>query len=207
MKLRNLTLLAIAGLALSAPAWADSYTFNLNTWTGTGTPSETFVANGVSLTITGYIGTAPRNLYFKTSGGNETGIGIANLPDWEIGGTGFIQLDLVNVNANPGTLNFTLGSVQSNDVFTIYGSNTAGVEGTLLKTGTWADAQFALNNTAGYRYISIGSPTGTVLFDGLTVSTPEPGVGGLLVSGFMALIAAAAFFRRGVILGVRDGIA
>jgi hypothetical protein len=81
------------------------------------------------------------------------------------------------------------------------------MEGALLGTGSWSDVMFSLSNPFGYRYISIGAPAGNVLLDRVGVSTPEPGAAVLIISGLMALTAAAPFFRHGMALGLRDSMA
>lgn len=209
MKFRNFAIAAAALAFSSFPAWADSYSYNFNSGTGDGPTSQTFTVNGVSLTATGYISNELANLYFKNGGGSETGAGLTRLTDHEIMGNGFIQLDLGNVMAAipTGTVTLAVGSVQPGETFSLYGSNTAGMEGAWLGTGTSADIMFNLSNPLGYRYISIGSSSGNVLLDAVTVSTPEPGAAVLMIAGLMGIAAAAMFFRRGITLGLRDGIA
>ena len=208
MKFGNFVLAAAAVLGFSFPAWADSYYFNFNNGTGNGPTSQTIFNHG-SITATGYIGNELANLYFKNGGADETGVGLAKLTDHEVAGNGYIQLDLGNVMATYpfGAVSLTAGSLQGSETYSVYGSNIAGVQGTLLGTGNWSSVVFNLGNPLGYRYISLGAPRGNVLLDSVVVSTPEPAAGLLMITGLMAIAAAALFFRRGVMLGLRDGIA
>lgn len=207
MKLRNLLLVA-AGLAFSVPAWADTYSYTLATGNGIAGTTQSFTANGVTLNVSGYISGAAANLYLKNGGGTETGIGLANLPAHEIGGSGYVQLDLSNIqNSNPTAIMLALGSVDGNEMYSIYGSNSVGMPGSFLSGGGSSSANFTLSNPNNYRYISVSSPKGNVLLDGVTVKTssvPEPGAASLLIAGFMSIVAAGMFFRRGITLGLRD---
>ncbi len=108
-------------------------------------------------------------LYYKSGSTAETGLGLANGPDNEIGHGEFIQLNLANVLAalpngnNPVTI--TIGSVQqsSGDAYAIYSSNTTGTLGTdKVASGNWnnatnsiATASFTLDKPGASQYLDI----------------------------------------------------
>jgi hypothetical protein len=136
------------------------------------------------------------NLYAKNSGGDEIGLGIAADPSGEneIVKNSFVQVDLAGLLANKTitAFNLIIGSVQSNEGFNIWGSNSAGQPGTLLYTGTSAmdDVSFAVPSYGTYRYVSISASAHNILLDSVTASnlvpagaTPEPGT---LVLGCIA---------------------
>lgn len=101
-----------------------------------GSSSLTYTSSGFSITAYGFdnnggIGTA-RELFYKdrppVDGAVEFGLGLNNVPHNEINaGLQFIQFDFTAALA-AGMLNgeITVGSVQANEAFAIYGSNTLG---------------------------------------------------------------------------------
>lgn len=196
LKVKLLTL-ATAGFAFCLPALADSFAAG----TGSLGTSHTFVVNGSSITATGYSSSGvTRNLYFKNGGGDETGLGLAGMTANEIGGTGFVQFGLGSfLSGRSGATQFTLGSVEAGERYSVYGSNVAGSEGTLIGGGGAANTTFTLPATS-YQYISVGAPSGNVLVQGIqttdSVSVPEPGAIFLLFTGLIAMLGAGALLRR-----------
>jgi hypothetical protein len=141
-------------------------------------------------------------LFAKTSGGDESGLGLAADPgkDNEIFKNSFIQVDLTQLLAqkNINTLQLVIGSVQSGEGFDIWGSNTAAQPGTLLYAGNSSmdDVAFDVPSYGSYKYISISASANNVLLDSITgltatpiSSTPEPGSVGL---GLISAIGLAA---------------
>jgi hypothetical protein len=95
----------------------------------------TYTNNGISITANGYSGLpgplSSQNLFFKNAGTSETGLGIVESPNDEIGPGLVIQLDLTNLakaGVTSGTL--TIGSVQVDESFQICNSVALGVIGT-----------------------------------------------------------------------------
>jgi len=194
----TLTLLLIGGiLFFAAPVFADSTSsgsFNFTSTLGTLGTTNTLTSGSFSVVATGYA--APgmtTDLYAKNDGPNEIGMGLATGMDHEIGGTQFIQLNLTQIlSTNPTSVMLGVGSIQFPDTYQIWGSNTAGALGTMLATNQ-SSFTFDLSSFGKYDYISVTSPTGTVLIDGLTVnqplsqSTSEPNAAILVLAGLAAL--------------------
>jgi hypothetical protein len=164
-----------------------------------------------SVTATGYLqnlnpsGQTP--LYYKIGGGDETGLGMAaDTVDHEIGGTRFIQLDFSSLLSqyaghSPFSIvsaSITIGSVQNGESFRIFGSNTAGTEGTQIGATGTADGSVTLTlaQLNANHFISILAPGGNVLIDaasvttsnGGQVSTPEPATSALMGSGLLGAL-------------------
>lgn len=178
---RSLMTLVFATVVLCGAAFADS-TFNFGA-NGNGDigQSDTFTAGGDSITLWGFTGNASNpntDLWYKTGGGDETGLGLLNDPsnEHEIVGSSFIQFTAAGIKT------ITLGSVQSGESFALYGSNTLGTLGTLLTgyTGT-ADGTVNLSAIDGtWKYVSVLAPKGNVLLDSATV--PEPGTLAMMIT-------------------------
>jgi hypothetical protein len=154
---------------------------------GTGTvTARGFTTNGGTQT----------NLYYKTAGGDETGLGMFNDPagDHEISGTAFVQLDFTALlaqylPANPFKLvsaAISLGSVQGGEGYTIYGSNSSGTEGAVLGSGgSDGTVTLTLAQLKTSPFISIAASSGNVLIDAASVTTtqvatPEPATSALM---------------------------
>jgi hypothetical protein len=200
-KLRIKLLALAAGFAFSLPAFADSVNFAAST--GSMGKSHVFSVNGGNITATGYSNTGvTSNLYFKNNGGDETGLGLAGMPANEISGTGFVQFGFGSFLAGTnGATQLHLGSVEFGESYNVYGSNMAGVQGTLLGSGNSAQTTFTLPATQPYQFVSVSAPKGNVLVQGIqaatsTVSVPESGILVLLLTGMLGMIGAAALLRR-----------
>jgi hypothetical protein len=128
-------------------------------------------------------------LFQKDQGTGEQGLGISggsNNPNNEITGTGFIQLDLVNLTMPPLTqltLSFQANSVQPPDTWDVRGTNTAGTTAgsTDILSGNNDNlvANLGTNIIGSFRYLDITAPVGDILLFELdsnvgTPSVPEP---------------------------------
>lgn len=205
MKIRSklVVILFSAAFLLATPLFADSTgSFSFTNTLGNIGSSDTFTAGGFSVVATGY--SAPgttTGMFAKNEGPGEFGIGIASGADHEITGTSFIQLNLTSLlAANPTSVTMGVGSIQNPDTYQIWGSNTAGNPGTMLASNQTA-ATFNLSNYSQFDYISVASPTGTVLIDGVafagaSTSTPEPSSAGLLLLGLSALAGATLVGKK-----------
>lgn len=182
--------LALA-LLCAVPAFADGVTVTFAAH-GLGDIGkvDTFSNDGLSLVVSGYSapGTAA-DLWFKSGGGTgitgETGLGLASGVDHEVSGTGFVQINLGALKADG--LTFTLDSLQSADAYDVFGSNTAGVLGTMLVSNDKAGGFF---ENDGFQFISVKSAGGddSILLEAVTVATPEPSTFLLLSLGALVLL-------------------
>ena len=130
------------------------------------------------------------------------GIGMALGTDHEIAGPFVLQMDLQQILAlKPSSVILGINSIQGSDMSQIWGSNIAGTAGTLLATNQ-TSTSFNLSNDQQYRYITVASPTGSVLVDSLAAtvpgfdSTPEPGSAALLLFGLAGLVGLTALVKK-----------
>ncbi|MGI8741516.1 MAG: PEP-CTERM sorting domain-containing protein [Bryobacteraceae bacterium] len=194
-------------MATGLPAVASTIPFTFSTPAGTLGVSQSYTSGGITITARGYSGLnapgsvgTPVALYGKTGGGDENGLGIADGADREIIGNYFIQLDFRDVKTkliNP-TAQMEIGSVQSGESYSIYGSNSVGMPGTvLISNGTLDDQFFPVPNLNQYSFYSIGAPSHNVLLDAVSVTgpaaVPEPGT--FVLFAGVGLIS-VAFSRR-----------
>src|SRR5436190_9501768 len=133
-----------------------------------GGSSHTFTSSGFSITAYGFdnhsgIGTA-HDLFYKNvpeiGGATETGLGLVNTSNNELqAGLHFIQFDFTSALA-AGMFNgqLSVGSIQANESFTIFGSNTLGTLGTQVSGifGSTFDDQFvSIPNFGQFNYYSV----------------------------------------------------
>ena len=138
--------------------------------------SHTFTSSGFTLTAYGFdnhsgTGTA-HDLFYKNvpeiGGAVETGLGLVNTPNNELqAGLHFIQFDFTAALA-AGMFNgqLSVGSIQANESFTIYGSNTLGTLGTQVSGvfGSAFDNQFvAIPGFGQFNYYSVLAMSDDVL--------------------------------------------
>ncbi|HUY14623.1 MAG TPA: PEP-CTERM sorting domain-containing protein [Terriglobia bacterium] len=176
----KLTTAAIIGAAmlLATTTWANTnpITWNFDSPTGVLGTSHTYTAGGITLTAYGFSNmNSPTDLYGKNLGGDEQGLGIAGLPNNEIGGSAFVQIDLTPLLAQFTSGFLSIGSVQSGENYDIWVSNTLGQLGTeIIPNGTGNDTQIPISFVDGSPYLGISAGTsGNVLLSTLSVS-PEP---------------------------------
>jgi hypothetical protein len=137
--------------------------------------SQTYTANGLTLTAYGFLsGGTPTALFGKNGGGDEDGVGINGTVDNEIDVGSFVQVDLSNLIAS-GVLDaqMMIGSVQAGEAYNIYGSNTLGTIGTLLAGNQTLDATyFAIPGYPNYRYVSVQAAVANVLLMQIGACSP-----------------------------------
>ncbi len=141
-----------------------------------GSSSRTYTSSGFSITAYGFdnhagIGTA-HDLFYKDGapigGAVEMGLGLVNTPSNELqAGLHFIQFDFTSALA-AGMLHgqISVGSVQPNEEFAIFGSNTLGTLGTQVggAFGSTFDNQFiSISNFGQFRFYSIEALADDVL--------------------------------------------
>lgn len=225
-----LAAMAAAALSLCAPARSGPVSLDFNfinakpAGGSLGSTSYTFSANpavnpaytiGVDAANTsnapGTLGTP--NLYIKTSGGDESGLGLTNDPtgNHEITPYSIVTVHFAHLETllNLTKIEFTLGSAQKNEGFKIIGtgpghstpttlfslvpsSDTPGqysYDLTPLQIATYTDIGVtALGNSTPVNVIN-GVSYPNILFNTLTVAgTPVPELGAASASGALAVV-------------------
>jgi hypothetical protein len=214
--LASLTLIATA----LTPARATSYFGAFSNPSGTLSTSQVYTSNGVNIVAYGFLEGSPNtptDLYGKASGGDENGLGLKRdtTGDNEIQTNDFVQLDFSDPNTklNITQAQMSIGSSTNGEGWAIYGSNTLGTLGTLLKTGSNENSFNILpylGDTQGqYRYLSVTATKGNVLLDSVVLTgtapttcfaTPEPAT--LLMVG-LALTGCGITMRKRRLNAVR----
>ncbi len=211
----------LLGTLLATAASANtSYTWDLTTPSGNVGKTHKYTSNigNVFLIASGYsTKTKPSSsswdpnkvkavdLFAKGSGiGSESGLGLVNDPsnENEISGNSFIQLNVADLfNYNLKQLSIQIGSIQANEGYAVWGSNTAGTPGTFLEKYTNTNGKnktdvnsFSAPNFGTYKYYSISATNGNVLLDsGISASPDVPeassivGMCGMLTVGGLSL--------------------
>jgi hypothetical protein len=199
---------AVLCLGMASVASAGSITFDFSSPTGTLGTTQTYTAGTVTITASGFnLSGDPRDLYGKTGGTNETGLGLDDDVNHEINTEHFVQLDLQKLfppNSPAYTLTLVvIESAQSGEGFKIFGTNTAASLGgaTLLSSGSGGVGSCSgstacsvnVTDTGTYRYIDVTASAANVLIGTLTATTPdrppvpEPGTLLLMMSGLSGL--------------------
>ena len=134
------------------------------------------------------------NLYRKSAGPGERGLGLVNDPsaDHEITFGSFIQLDVQGLFGKIASMSakFAFDSTTGSEAYAVYGSNTAGALGTLLTSGK-DETMHALPEFGAYRYYDFGSykVKGNVLLSEISAyqTVPEPTTMALVGAGLVCL--------------------
>jgi hypothetical protein len=205
-----LTVVALLGLGVAGLAQADEiWTFSDATHTGVipnpNSETNTFLSSpgGVGLTATGYAGTgssAKTALYRKFTPGDpsESGLGLLADVQHEIGTSNYIQLSLSNlIAAGFKTLTVTIGSIQLNEGYQVFGDNTADSFGDRTLPSL---RSFTNTNTGGpttdtftvdlglYNFLDINASFANVLIEnGVRAAVPLPPSVLLMGSGIFGL--------------------
>ena len=176
-----------------------------------GGSSHTYTSSGFSITAYGFdnhsgIGTA-HDLFYKNvpeiGGATETGLGLVNTPNNELqAGLHFIQFDFTSALA-AGMFNgqLSVGSIQANESFTIFGSNTLGTLGSQVSGifGSTFDDQFvSIPNFGQFNYYSVLAMAADVLPVAVRADLgPVPEMNALLpIGALLALLAATTAWRK-----------
>ncbi len=151
---------AVAYSACTSSCSGGGSTVNVNTYSALGNlgNSHVFSVNGTSLTAYGFNNNGtPTALYGKNESSTEQGLGIASDSDYEINTSTFIQLDVSQLVAAGFTnAQILYSSVQTGELYIVYGSNTLGSLGTKLSgPGSVAETLVAMPGYGTWKYIGI----------------------------------------------------
>jgi hypothetical protein len=211
----KITLLVGALLLMTSPVWASTVTFNFgscgsisSSFSGTcpgdlGTDTATFTSSGLSVTATGYLNTSkPNNLFVKSDGAEETGLGLTGTADDEVGVGQYIYLDmsdLLSHGIDSGTL--WIGSAQSGEDAMVCETSAVGTPGTtncLTAMGNSSGlTSLAVDWSSGNPILSItasGNSSNVLVAKAVTVS-PVPEPSSMALFGTMLLAFAFAYHR------------
>jgi hypothetical protein len=176
-----------------------------------GSSSRTYTTSGFSITAYGFdnhsgIGT-PHELFYKNEneigGAVEFGLGLTNTTSNELQvGLHFIQFDFTSALA-AGMLNgqISVGSVQANEAFAIYGSNVLGTLGTQVG-GTYGSAfdnqWVSISNFGQFKYYSVVAAADDVLPIAVRADLPAvPELSAIMpIAALLLLVAATEVWRR-----------
>ncbi len=205
--------LIVSSLAFAAsPARATLVTWSLNPGganANVGSSSQSFTVSGFTITARGYdVPSTPRELFFKNAGADEIGLGLVNTAHNELqvdlsgNPLQFIQLDLRSILSQGFTNGkIEVGSVQSGELFNLFGSNSLGTLGTKLNSipydSTKDDVFVSVPSFGTYQFISVVAAAADVLpvaFQATIVPIPE--AASLVPALCLVVIATALDIRR-----------
>jgi hypothetical protein len=201
-------LFAFTASAFATVVW-DLNPSNLNA--SVGSSSHTYTSSGFSITAYGFdnhsgIGAA-HDLFYKSQGpiggASEHGLGLVGTPDNEIqAGLQFIQFDFTAALA-AGLFNgkISVGSIQANEAFAIYGSNTLGTLGTQVggTFGSSFDNQYvSISNFGQFAFYSIVAAAADVLPISIQADLrPVPEMNALFpIVGLLVAVTSTQILRR-----------
>ena len=150
----------------------------------------------------------PHSLFFKNAGGDEIGLGLTNTLDNELQISGstasnYIQLDLTSILLQGFTNGkIKVGSVQSGESFSLWGSNTQGSLGTQLGgifTSAFDDQFVAVPEFGAFKFISVTAASKDVLpvaFEADIAAVPEANALGPIVGLLVSILAVHILHRR-----------
>ena len=204
---------SVALVAFSAQATVVTWNLNpsgLNQ--AVGSSSQSYTVSGYTISAYGYdnnSGTGTLHpLFFKNAGGDEIGLGLTNVTNNElqVNSNGdplqFIQLDITSILAQGFTNGkIEIGSVQSGELFNLYGSNTLGLLGTKLNATPYnssVDDMFvSVPNFGTYKFISVVAAAADVLPVAFQATiTPIPEATSLIPTALLAIAVTAFEARR-----------
>jgi hypothetical protein len=179
---------------VTSSAWATLVTWSLNPGglnAPVGSSTTDFTVSGYTITARGYdnsggVGSA-RELFFKNGGSDEFGLGLVNIPhnELQVDSSGnplqFIQLDLRSILSQGFTNGkIEVGSVQSGELFNLFGSNTLGTLGSKLNSTPYDSSKnevfVSVPNFSSFQFISVVAAAADVLpvmFQATIVPIPE----------------------------------
>jgi len=137
----------------------------------------------------------PQKLYGKDLGNDEQGLGLNGFPDNEISGLGFIQILVSGLHG----LSFEMNSTTDGEQWRVSQSNTLGVVGTLIMTGSDEGVFHAIAPTMSYlTFQNMGTAGGAnVLLEAINFENagrngdvPEPNAAYFAAAGIALILCA-----------------
>jgi hypothetical protein len=186
--------LAVISLLGTSVAHASLVTWELNPSLSSGavgSTTEDYTASGYMITARGYDNNGGtgigHQLFFKNAGGDEIGLGLVNTANNElqVNSSGsplqFIQLDVRSILSQGFTNGkIEVGSVQSGELFNLYGSNLLGNLGAKLNPTAYDSSKdgifVSVPNFGAYQFISVVAAAADVLpvaFEANIAPVPE----------------------------------
>ncbi len=181
--------------------------YNLTAYGYEVSPANSSTSTTLTLTTT-------TDLYGKSSGTGETGVGIYGTTDNEIGVHHAVALDLSSsyLNAN-GDVTITIGSVQKNEGFAVFGGTLPGGSfpsspykltdyiGQVVNNTSSSTVQYTFTVTpsemeAAHDVLYVSAVSGNVVIESVSIaSVPEPGTITMLLTG-LASVTGLGWYRR-----------
>ena len=162
---------SILGASFVGSPSAQAATFNFLSPAGALGTTQSYTVDGLTITAAGFHGmnfsTPNQDLYGKTSGGDENGLGLTN--DVRPRNYARIIRSDRHTHRNISSASFTMDSVTGGEGWNVYGSNSATTLGTLLLTGT---SEQTSNSLALYSYYFFTADGGNVLLGSFTIVDP-----------------------------------
>jgi hypothetical protein len=204
---------SVAFAAFSAQATVVTWNLNPNNLNqSVSSSSNTYTVSGYAITAYGYDNSSgtgvAHSLFYKNAGSDEIGLGLVGIlnNELQIDSHGnpleFIQINITSIlNAGFFGGRIEVGSVQSGELFDLYGSNALGVLGTKLNSTPYdssEDDQFvSIPNFGTYKYISVVSAAADVMPVAFQAQiTPIPEATSILPTAFLAIVVTAFEARR-----------
>jgi hypothetical protein len=210
--MKRTVLLTCAAMALAAATGVRAAVFDFSTPTGDLGTSHTYTVGTLSTTLTA-VGTPAAHLFGKAAGGDENGVGMTNdtTGDGEIQfGKGFVQVDATSLSA----VQLAFNSTTDGEQWSVFGSNTSGVLGSLITSGMAETMTAVLPTFSFYDVESTTAPGGTsgnnIVLASMTASAggttrgggvPEPATWTMMLIGFGGLGAVLRRRRAALALG------
>lgn len=182
---------AAAALGFSASAAVVTFDFQTPGPNADAGNSHTYTAGSpaISITATAFPTLqptgAPNDLFDKSGTGDENGLGLTSDPsgEHEISGANFIQIDVTALPAG-STYTFSMGSTTTPEGWDVFGSNTNGVLGASLFTGTDEGVEHGISGFKYYDFEAVGAGANVLLHDFVvTTAVPEPATWALMLVG------------------------
>jgi hypothetical protein len=194
-EMKKAVLLTCMAIAMAASAGAKAAVFDFSSSTGDLGLTHTYSSGSLTTVLTAF-GTPAADLYGKHAGGDENGVGLSSdTAEHEIlFGKGFIQIDTAGLTA----IQLAFGSTTDGEQWSIFGSNTAGVLGSVVLSGAGDGTNTPV--LASYRYYDVESSANAggrnVLLRSMTANAaevtphggvPEPATWAMMMVGFGAM--------------------